>query len=160
MRKDEIQFRGGYACVNIKIPYQRLDESIREARKEEELPAGLTEEWIRENLSDEHLDTIFWRVCEWEYEYFTDYAAEIMPGTTFSVQGRSGGWAVSNHSEYDVEDWDAVDVAKWGKIVRVARSIAESVNARIIDSIAINEYVPLSEAVYVDAAPVEEHIPR
>lgn len=156
MRKDEIQFRGEHSCVNIKVPYQSLDSAIAEARKYEELPAGLTEDWIRENLTDKQLDAIFWRVCADEYEYFTDYAAEILPGTTFTQEGRSGGWAVSNHSEYDVERWDAVAVAKWAKIVRVARQIAEGVNTQLVYSIELNEYVPCAEAIYVDAAPVEE----
>ena len=164
MRKNDVTFRRGYsrnnayAAVNIKVPYQALDSAIREAREDEELPVGLTEEWIRENISEERLDAIFWHVCAAEYEYFIDYAAEIMPGTTFQQDGRSGGWAVSNHSDYDVEGWDAVQVAKWGKIERVAREIASGVNAQLIYSIHLNEYEPYAEAIYVDAAPVGETI--
>lgn len=158
MRKSDVQFRGGYACVNIKVPYQSLDAAIRQAREWDDIPAGLTEDWIRANVSEEQLDAIFWHVCEAEYDYFTDYAEEILPGTKFERDGRSGGWAVSNHSSCDVEGWDAVTLARWGKIVRVAREIASGVNAQIVYSIELNEYVPYSEAIYVDAAPVGEAI--
>lgn len=156
MRKDDVSFRDGYACVNIKVPWRSLDTVVSELRGDGEIPETLTTEWIEENISEERLNAIFWFVCESEFEYFTDYAAEIMPGTTFHQDGRSGGWAVSNHSEYEVEGWDAIALAKWSKIERVARQIACGVYGQVVLSIYLNEYAP--EAIYVDAAPVGEAI--
>lgn len=163
MRKDEIGFRrtgNGYgegrATVNIKVPWTPLDRSITEVVKTwgEGVPASMTEEWVRENVSEETLDGYFWAACEAEYEYFTDYAEEIMPGTKFEVDGRMGGWAVSNWSVDDVEGWDAVRVAKWGKIVRVAREIARGVNGQVVLRVYEDHYSP--ENVALDAAPIEE----
>ncbi len=156
MRKNDVMFRGGYACVNIKVPWQPLHVSVSALQREREIPETLTEEWIGANVSEDRLDAIFWYVCEYELEYFTDYAAEILPGTTFHQDGRSGGWAVSNHSEYDVEGWNAVTLAKWGKIERVAREIAAGVNEQVVLSVYLNEYAP--ENVYIDAAPIGESI--
>ena len=156
--RDDVGFYGDFgrvfAAVNIKVPYKTLDQSVRALRAEDEIPETLTEEWIRDNVSEDALDAIFWHTCQAEYEYFTDYAAEILPGTTFHQDGRSGGWAVSNHTVDDVESWDAVKLAKWGKIERVAREIAAGVNEQVVLSVYINEYAP--ENLYVDAAPVEE----
>ena len=157
MRKDEITFRGGRASVNIKVPWEPLERSVLQLKREQEIPDTLTEEWIRENVSEERLDGIFWHVCEAELEYFTGWAAEILSGTTFHQDGRSGGWAVSNWDEYDVDQWDAVNVAKWAKIERVAREIAAGVNAQVVLSVYLNEYS--ADNVYVDAAPVGESIP-
>jgi len=162
MRKDEITFRrtgNGYgegrATVNIKVPWQPLDMSCQAAQRDKEIPETLTENWIRENVSDDALDTYFWWSCESEYEHFCDWADEIMPGTTFEVDGRSGGWAISNWGEDDVAGWDAIQVSRWAKIERVARSIAEGVNYQVVMRVYDNDYAP--ENVYVDAVPIEEH---
>lgn len=161
MRKEDVSFRRGYrhegyACVNIKVPFEPLHVSVSTLQREGEIPETLTADWIEANVSDDRLDAIFWHECAAEYEYFTDWASEILPGTTFEQDGRSGGWAVSNHSEYDVEGWDAVTLAKWGKIVRIGREIASGVSAQVVMSIYLNEYAP--DKLYVDAAPVGEII--
>lgn len=156
MRKDNVTYRDGHASVNIKVPYRPLALAVQELQREREIPETLTAEWIEANVSDERLDAIFWWVCAAEYEYFTEWAAEILPGTTFYQDGRSGGWAVSNWDADDVDGWDAVALAKWGKIERVAREIAEGVTAQVVLSVALNEYAP--ENVYVDAAPIGETI--
>ena len=155
-RKSDVTTYGreGHAAVNIKIPYARMSEVVRELHTEEEIPATLTLEWIEANVSEEQYDAIFWHVCQAEYEYFTEWAAEIIPGITFEQDGRSGGWAVSN---LDPEDFDAVMLAKWRKVERIGREIAAGVPAQVILSVSINEYAP--DNLYVDAAPVEECIP-
>lgn len=155
-RKDDVTFRGGRASVNIKVPWEPLDRTVARLQREDEIPATLTEEWIRANVTEEALDALWWDVCADEFEYFTGWAAEIMPGTTFYQDGRSGGWAVSNHTEYDVEGWDAVQLGKWRKIERVAREIAAGVPASVVISVTLNYYDAAN--VYVDAAPVGETI--
>ena len=163
MRKSDITFRrtgNGYgegrATVCIKVPYQSLDRSIREVVETwgEGVPATMTEEWVRENVSEDTLDAYFWQACESEYEYFCDWADEILPGTTFEVDGRSGGWAVSNWDEDDVAGWDAVKVAQWGKIERVAREIAHGVNGQVV--LRVYEYHYSPENVALDGVPIEE----
>ncbi|HKU52115.1 MAG TPA: hypothetical protein VJQ25_06595, partial [Nitrospira sp.] len=94
--------------------------------------------------------------CEAEFEYFEEHAREIMPNVRFSVEGRQGGWAVSDFTETDVEGWDAVDLAKWGKICKIARQIAQYTHVQVVHSIAINEYSP--DNLFVDAAPVGEYM--
>lgn len=162
-RKDDITFRrtgNGYgearATVKIKVPYQPLDQSIREVVETwgEGVPATMTEEWVRANIGEDTLDSYFWWACETEYEYFTEWADEIMPGTTFDVDGRQGGWAISNWTADDVAEWDAVQVAKWGKIERVAGEIARGINGQVILRVYEDQYSP--DNLYVDAAPVEE----
>lgn len=161
-RKDDISFRrtgNGYgegrATVCIKVPYETLDESIRKVQTwGEGVPPSMTEEWVRENIGEDTLDSYFWWACEHEYEYFTEWADEIMPGTTFDVDGRQGGWAVSNWTTDDVAEWDAVQVAKWGKIERVAREIARGVNGQVILRVYEDHYSP--ENVALDGIPIEE----
>ena len=162
-RKSDITFRrtgNGYgearATINIKVPYAPLNRTIREVVEKwgEGIPATMTEEWVRENIGEDTLDSYFWWACETEYEYFAEWADEIMPGTTFDVDGRSGGWAVSNHSADEVAEWDAVQVAKWGKIERVAREIAAGVNGQVILRVYEDHYSP--ENVALDGIPIEE----
>jgi hypothetical protein len=155
-RKDDVTRygRNGHAAVNIKIPYVRMDTVVRKLHDEGEIPATLTLEWIDDNVPEERYDAIFWHVCQAEYEYFTEWATEIIPGITFEQDGRSGGWAVSN---LDPDDFDAVMLAKWRKVERIGREIAAGVPAQVILSVSINEYAP--DNLYVDAAPVEEAIP-
>jgi hypothetical protein len=155
-RKDDIQFRDRHACINIKVPWERLDRTVAKLHREKEIPETLTEDWIRANVSEDTLDELFWMTCESEYEYFVDYAKEIMPGIEFNQEGRSGGWAVSNYADYDVDGWDAIDVAKWRKIERIAREIAAGVPAQVVIAVHLNYYD--AENVFVDAMPVEEVI--
>lgn len=163
MRKNEITFRrtgNGYgkgrAAVCIKVPCQSLDRSIREVVETwgEGVPATMTKEWIQENVSEDTLDAYFWFACEDEYKYFLDWADEILLGTTFEVEGRSGGWAVSNWDEDDVAGWDAVKVAQWGKIERVAREIARDINGQVVLRVYEDYYSP--ENVALDGIPIEE----
>lgn len=156
MRKSDIQYRNGHPCINIKVPWMRLETAVEKAHEDVNYPPTFTAEWIEDNVSEDRLSAIFWNVCEFEYEYFEEYAREIQPNVRFSVEGRQGGWAVSNFTEYDVEGWDAIDLGKWRKICKVARQIADHIQVQVVHSIAINEYSP--DNLFVDAAPVGEEI--
>lgn len=143
--KDQIDWRDGHAAINIKTPYRTIEASVRKANREDPLPDGMTAEWVEANISDDRYQTIWEMICESELEYFTDWAAEIMPGVTFYQAGRSGGWAVSDYGPDEVNGWDAVMLAKWGKIERVAREIADNVPEQVLYSIAINEWEQAEE---------------
>jgi hypothetical protein len=134
-------------AVNVKV-YGSVEDAWAEFVKDEQPDEGFTLEWIRENLSDEHLDAIFWRTCENEFEYLTNYATRdedaIFPAATYGrvsieQEGRSGGWAVV-HGLPDIEEWDAILLARWRKFERVAKDIAASIMVNVLSSVYINEW--------------------
>lgn len=154
MKKTDIEYRGGHPCINIKVPWMSLETAVEKAHEEENYPPTFTAEWIEDNVSEERMSDIFWMVCESEYESWEEWCREIDPNVRFSVEGRQGGWAVSNYTESDVEYWDAIDLGRWRKMCKIARQIAEGIHVQVVHSIAVNEYSP--EALFVDAAPVGE----
>jgi hypothetical protein len=132
----------------------RLETAVEKAHKDESYPPTFTAEWIEDNVSEEKINDIFWMTCESEYEYFTEWCREIDPNVRFDVEGRQGGWAVSNYTEQDVEYWDAIDLGRWRKMCKIAKDIAAHIHVQVVHSIAINEYSP--DNLFVDAAPVGE----
>lgn len=156
MRKSEVTWRrvnNGYgearASINIKLPYRTVEESVAKANREDPLPEGLTAEWIEQHVSDDHYEAILWRTCENEFEYFVEWAKEIIPGVTFEQDGRSGGWAVSNLTDENTS-WDAVMLARWAKVCKIARQIADNVPEQVLYSIATNEWEwAIAERMYL-----------
>jgi hypothetical protein len=134
-------------AVNVKV-YGSLESAWAEFVKDEEPDEGFTLEWIRENVSDESLDAIFWNTCENEFEYLASYATSdedaIFPASqygrvTIEREGRSGGWAVVDGLP-DIEEWDAVLLARWRKFERVAKDIAAGIMVQVLSSVYINEW--------------------
>jgi hypothetical protein len=137
----------GRPAVNVKV-YGSLESAWAEFVKDEQPDEGFTLEWIRENVSEETLDAVFWQTCEHEFDYLTAYATTdedaIFPAAQYgriSVEreGRSGGWAVVDGLP-EIEEWDAILLARWRKFERVAKGIAASVPLNMLGSIYLNEW--------------------
>jgi hypothetical protein len=145
--RDDVETQGQHPAVNVKV-YGSFEDAWPEFVKDEGPDEGFTLEWIRENISDERLDAIFWDTCGNEFEYLTMWATSdddaIFPATkygrvTMGQEGRSGGWAVV-YGLPDIEEWDAVLLARWRKFERVAKDIAASVPLNMLSSLYINEW--------------------
>lgn len=125
-------------AVNVKV-YEGL-ESVSFPLDDADAPE-LTLEWIEEHMSEEDLSWLFGHTCENEWEMIQQDAQTIFSDYTVTVeaQGRSGGWACVKGLP-DIEEWDAVLLAKWRKFERFARQIAAGVPEQMAYSIALNEY--------------------
>jgi hypothetical protein len=100
-----------------------------------------TQKWIEQHVSEEQIDSLFWGTCEYRWEDLQQEAEEIWPDNSVKVysEGRSGGWAaVAGLS--DVEDWDAIDLARWRRFERYARATADYIPVEMIESVYINEF--------------------
>jgi hypothetical protein len=139
-------FREGRPAVNVKV-YRHYSDAWKEFQKQEEPDAGFTLEWIEDNVSDEQLDAIFWHCCEFEFEYLEGWATSKEPGDSLFPddrvklwqEGRSGGWIVVDGLP-DIDEWDAVRLARWRKFERIARDIADGIPYQVLSSVYINEY--------------------
>jgi len=135
--KDDVEQYSGRPAVNVKVYKNVHDVKLPDTA---EFNVHLTHEWIERHVSDEYMDGLFWLICEDEFEQVQQDAADIFgAGVTVERAGRSGGWAVV-HGLEDVEDWDAVMLAKWRKFAKYARAIADDVPYQLIASIACNEF--------------------
>jgi hypothetical protein len=107
----------------------------------EEGAPGFSEAWIEAHLSPEHVDGVFWRTCENEWEQLAQDAAEVFGDYRVTVEqdGRSGGWAVVRGLP-DLGEWDAVLLGKWRRFERYARSIADGIPELMAETIAINQW--------------------
>lgn len=128
--------RGGPA-VNVKV-YQDFRAVFHGLPDSDLSNPHFTLEWVERHCSDEYLDSLFWETCADEWEQIEQDAEGIFgPHVSVEQQGRSGGWAVV-HGLPDIEDWDAIRLAKWRKFERYARQIADGVPyqmlARIYDT--------------------------
>lgn len=124
-------------AVNVKVYRTFYDVKF----PVDDAPDDLTLEWIEENVDEERLSWVWSFVCEGEFEYYADWAKEIFQGYSISVEqeGRSGGWAVVRGLP-DLEDWDAVLLAKWRKFERIGRELARGIPEQVVVTLGINEY--------------------
>jgi hypothetical protein len=150
--KDDVQFRyehgRSYPAVNVKV-YKRLEDGfaafVKAGDYDEEITDGLdpefTLEWIEEHLGDEQLDREFWHACEHGWEMLETDAHEVFgKSVRIEAQGRQGGWCVVTNLD-DIEDWDAIDLAKWRKFERWARQQADDIPYQIVWSAYHNYFV-------------------
>jgi hypothetical protein len=171
--RDDVQMHAdrGHArpAVNVKV-YRGIrdawDAFVKEERPED---PRFTLDWIEEHVSDEALDAIFWMQCENDFEYFAAYASDdddaIFPAArygrvTVEREGRSGGWAVVDGLP-DIEEWDAILLARWRKFERIARDIADSIPFQMLASIYMNDFEAWADeqddvASYNAEAPVDQ----
>jgi len=75
------------------------------------------------------------------WELASDMVAEIFPDTTMYSEGRSGGW-LTVHGLDDVENWDAVMLAKWRKLARLVDAEIEYLSSpeQVFDAIEVNRW--------------------
>ena len=149
--KDDVQTHYGSdrPAVNVKVYGSIRDLKVWDAFRRDEGPDdGFTLEWIEENVSDEQVESTFWHCCEFEFEYLEGWATgsdeggdPLFPDDSVSLEidGRSGGWIVV-HGLPDIEEWDAVRLARWRKFERIARDIADGIPVQMLSSLYINEY--------------------
>jgi hypothetical protein len=130
-------------AVNVKV-YRSLRDAWRDFEREEQPDARFTLEWVDEHVSDDALDAIFWHVCEAEYEYLEGWATEgdsLFPAdrVQLSREGRQGGWIVVDGLP-ELEEWDAVRIARWRRFERIARQIADGIPFQMLASIYLNDF--------------------
>lgn len=103
--------------------------------------AGFTREWIedKEEEDDRAFEGLWQMVCEDGFEQLTEEAKEIFGNVDVYQDGRSGGWAVI-HGLDDVESWDAIMVAKWGRLVKYAESALSYLDEAFVTAIYMNAY--------------------
>jgi hypothetical protein len=146
--RDDVQthsdgFRESLPAVDVKI-YTTIDDAWKQYEKQDRMSDGFNLEWVRENISEEHLDRLFWEACSYEYEYLEGWATgsdSLFPddNVTLEQQGRSGGW-IAVRGLPDVEEWDAVRLARWRRFERIARDIADGIPYQMLSLIEINDY--------------------
>lgn len=140
-------FRASKPAVNVKV-YDSLDNGFRKWSQDNDGNPHFTLDWIEEHCTDEYLDQLFWSMCEHRWDDLWDEAREIWGwdkrGDKYRVhvysEGRSGGWAVVDGINNDVDSWDAIEFSKWRRFAKFARATADYVMVDVIDSIYINEF--------------------
>ena len=147
------RFGGGRRpAVNVKVRDSLEDGFAKFLKANDDVDARFTCEWVREHVSDETLDARFQFACEDGFERLADEAREIWGADMYEhrgarrhrvnvySEGRSGGWAVVDGIDDDVDSWDAIQVAKWGRFARFARLEADDVMYRVVDGCYFNDF--------------------
>jgi hypothetical protein len=100
-----------------------------------------TREWVEERVSEDDWMHLFHMCCEHGFEYLQGLAEEIWPfyGVKVYAEGRSGGWAVVSGIG-DVDEWNAVDLAKWRRFERFAKAEAADIPYQMLQSVYLNEF--------------------
>jgi hypothetical protein len=144
--KDDVQTHYGSdrPAVNVKV-YKRLEDGFREFIEAGDFDIedadGFSLEWIEENLTEEQLDAMFWSACEHGWEMLQQDAEDVFGKyARVEADGRSSGWCVVTGLD-DIEDWDAVALAKWRKFERWARAEADDIPYQIVWSAFHNQFL-------------------
>ena len=132
-------------AVNVKV-YRDIRDAWPEFERTERPEPGFTLEWIEEHVTEERLGEIFGHCAEAEFEYLERWATgadgdSLFPDdrVTLHVEGRSGGW-IAVDGLRDIEEWSAVELARWRRFERIARELADGVPYQMLCSIEINEF--------------------
>lgn len=155
--KEDIEFHSdGYRdskpAVNVKV-YDSLTNGFSKWKlyNPDENP-HFTLNWIEEHVTDESLDHMFWFTCEMRWEDIEAEAQEIWGSrmiedhrgrhhsTKVYSEGRSGGWAVVDGINNDVDSWDAIEFSKWRRFAKFARATADGIMWDVVDSIYHNDF--------------------
>jgi hypothetical protein len=149
MRKDEIQTHGdgfGYGrsrpAFNVKVyDYLRDEETLQRAWADFFGGPYDPRAWaLWESMSDEEKQGYHDFACESESETFTETdVPEVFPGAEAYHEGRSGGWIVLDGLP-DVEEWDAVMVAKYARLAKWARLYVEDIPFQTAGLFLINRW--------------------
>lgn len=137
----ETHFGSDRPAVNVKV-YDDLSGGFRKfLRDEPDVSPRFTEEWVRGTFDDDYLSDVFWHVCAGEFEYAQGLAAEVLGVQESDVEqdGRMGGWLVVTGLP-SIEEWDAIQLAKWRKFERMARSQADWIMVLVVESLYLNEW--------------------
>jgi len=145
-------FRPSKPAVNVKV-YDSLDNGFRKWKLDyPDHDPRFTVEWIEEHVSDDHASDIFWWTCQMRWEDLEAEAQEIWgshmindhrgrhQSTKVYSEGRSGGWAVVDGIDHDVDSWDAIEFNKWKRFAKFARATADYVMVDVVDYIYENDF--------------------
>lgn len=137
---------GDCPAVNIKVYKGPSSVTPAEwAQLQTEHGTGFTAQWCEEHVGDDGMDSWFWDACEFEFEYVQGFADEVLhEHVTVERDGRSGGWAVVSGLP-ELEDWDAVALARWRKFERWCREIADGLWYQVYSLIGMNVFDTAAE---------------
>jgi hypothetical protein len=166
--RDDVQTHGSLPAVNVKV-YKTLHDAWSTFVREEKPDPRFTLDWIEEHVSETELDSAFWMTCEHESEYLRDWATStdkddsLFPDDRLRLwhEGRSSGWIVVSGLP-EIEEWDAVRLARWRRFERIARNIADGIPHAMLNALYFNEFEAWADeqddaAVYNAEVPVELH---
>lgn len=140
-----VKVRGGGYIGNVPLPlevggYAEAGQPIRPVFTH----PLFTHEWLEEHTTEDEQQAAWESAIESGWDGIKSDAEEIFgPGTKVYSEGRSGGWAyVDGFTRDDVEGWDAVAVARWGKFSKYAQAYAADVPRQIVDWLYANIFEP------------------
>lgn len=146
-RKPAVNVKVYKSIDSVKLPLDlgRVSKDGGKTFETVKTDPGFTHEWI-ENQPVEY-DGYFWSACDSGWDDLQEVVTEIYGKTLYGnpvkvfSEGRQGGWAVISGINEDVESWNAVDLAKWRKFAKAARTIADNIPRATLELIYFNEYV-------------------
>jgi hypothetical protein len=158
-------FRASKPAVNVKV-YQSFDNGLAVWLKDNpDEDRRFNSEWIEEHMTDDQVSDIFWSTCEMRWDDLWDEAREIWGWDMVHTgpqgarqsrikvysEGRSGGWAIVDGIDTDVEGWDAIEFNKWKRFAKFAR--ADYIMVDVADCIYNNFFIPWREEESEQMAP-------
>ena len=92
-------------------------------------------------MTNTELEDWFTFACEMEWDTAEDTARDVLCNNRVKVwsEGRSGGWAVVDGLP-DIDDWDAIMLARWRRFERIARLTADDVPYQMASMIYLNVF--------------------
>ena len=133
------RFHGRKPAVNVKVYNYPNTSKVVDAFKCSEPVASKALEYAFESAQQR-----FW-------EDVQDVARDIFgPRVKVYSEGRSGGWLIVEGINEDVESWDAIAVAKWGRLVKWCQEEIESLTSWecVHEDIEANEWAKEGAELY------------
>lgn len=150
MRKDDVttSYHQGMSgpMVNVKVhgmygaDWAELGRRVEEEEGADGFAAWF-EAWTDADEYGNGMEPWFAAACEMGFDMLQQYAEEIWPAYAVKVwpAGRSGGWAVVEGLP-DVDDWDAVMLAKWARFEKWAREETAGIPYDVAALVCLNVY--------------------
>lgn len=122
-----VKVRGGLESVSLPLDLGQVSEDGGATFTPVTTPEDFTREWL-EGLPEEATGALWEWALESGWEMLRADAAEIFSAYDIEVwaEGRSGGWAVVSGLP-EIEEWDAVLLAKWRRFERFAKGYAADI---------------------------------
>lgn len=148
------RFTDPVPAVNVKVNLWGKNEAAGKAVEQDEQAPGFAAwymDWLEAN------ESVYWPFessCEQGWERLQEDADTIWNEdgsnwqyrykVTVESQGRSGGWAVVRGLP-DLEDWDAIMLAKWRKFERYAGQVVEGIPYDMASIVYLNVFLASEE---------------
>src|SRR5512146_2544239 len=115
-----VKVSGTLESVPLPLDLGRVSDDGGQTWQDVSTDPRFTHEWIREHVSEDLLDVLFWEECNAGFRVLDQAAKDIFgAGVEVWAEGRSGGWAVVSGLD-EIEDWDAPMPAKWREFEKFA----------------------------------------